>query len=66
MSKAKIYAAANCLTDAQIHLDEILLQSIIDATDHTDALNVIHLTGYIQRTQRNISATMKDIYNLPV
>ena len=65
MNQARIDAATNCLTDAQIHLDEYLLQRIIDAADHTDARNVLHLSRDIQKIQRNISAVLKGIYRLP-
>lgn len=61
---SKTDAAIRCLTDAQTHLNEALVQMIIGAEDHTDARNVLHLAGHIQKIQRNISAVLKDIYRL--
>lgn len=62
---SRIVAATNCLRDAQVYLDEVLLHRIIDAADHADARDVLYLAGLIQKIQRNISAVTKDICRLP-
>jgi hypothetical protein len=64
MIQARIDAATYCLSDAQIHLKEYLLQRIIGATDQISARDAIYLTARIEKIQRSISATLKDIHSL--
>lgn len=66
MNVNRIDHAVHALTSAQNHFEEYVLDRIVEAKTPYDALDVVHIMGYVAKIKKDISGILGNIGKMPL